>query len=332
MEKILRSIGQLFVLGFPGEDPPAPFLDFITEEQIGGVILFEENCPTHSQARENIRRIKSHGQSVPPIIAIDQEGGSVCRLRGVPAEFKAAAEYAEANDILHFREAYDRAVVLMTSLGINLNLAPVADISLNPDNTCLDGRCYGSEPDQVAEFVKVSVATAHAQGLLCCLKHFPGLGAANVDPHDATARSDYDRLLWEQREKVPFAAGVEAGADLVMTTHLLAEKLDDKVVTVSEKILSELVRENLNFDGPVITDDLCMKGADTIGDYGQRAVAAFQAGHDLLLFCRDYEAVIEAYEYFAGAVRTGEISAERVRASLDRVAGIKLKLGRPVYR
>jgi beta-N-acetylhexosaminidase len=301
MDEILRRIGQLFVLGFSGEVPSTEFLDFVGEEQVGGVILFEANCPTYATARESIRRI-SERLETPPFVAVDQEGGRVCRLRGAPAEFKSAAEYGRNNSIEHFREDYRRSVVAMTSLGFNLNLAPVADIHLNKKSACLDGRCFGYDPARVAEFVRVSVAVAHSQGMLCCLKHFPGLGAASIDPHEATATAAYDRMLWQQRERIPFAAGVEAGADFVMSTHM------------------------------IITDDLSMKGSEMLGDYGRRAVAAFNAGHDLLMFCHDFEATLEAFEYFAGAVRSGEIDPERVNTALDRVSGVKLKLGRPVLR
>jgi beta-N-acetylhexosaminidase len=332
MENTLRNIGQLFMLGFPGQEPPAPFLDFIAEEQIGGIILFEENCPNYSKARENIYQLVQQIKTAPPLIAIDQEGGPVVRLRGAPAEFRGASEYARLDDVEHFREDYDRAVVLMTSMGINLNLAPVADLALNQNNKCMAGRCYGRTPQEAAKFIKASIAVAHSRTMLTCLKHFPGLGAAEVDPHAATATADYDRIVWEQRELPAFRSGVEAGADLVMTTHLLASELDDKMVTGSEKVVTELLRDTLEFDGPVITDDLTMKGADPLGDYGQRAVAAFMAGHDILMFCHDYPMAIEAYDYFVSAVRAGEIPVERVQEALERVAGIKLKLGRPVLR
>lgn len=329
MEELVKRIGQLFVLGFAGEEPSPAFLDFIEQEQIGGVILFEENCPTHSAARENIRLINLRLET-PPLVAVDQEGGRICRLKGAPVEFKAAQEYGRLNGMEHFREDYNRAVVFMTSLGININLAPVADVLLNRNNKVLQDRCFGSDPARVADFVRASVAVAHSQGLLCCLKHFPGLGAASIDPHEATARINFDRSLWQHRERVPFAAGVDAGADLIMTTHVIADQLDPHIVTGSPHVINGLIRDDLNFDGPVITDDLAMKGADSLGDFGRRAVASFKAGHDLLLFCHDFEATVHAFDYFVDAVVEGEIPIDRVRIALDRVSGVKLKLGRPV--
>ena len=331
MDKSIRSrIGQLFVLGFPSETPPSPFLDFIREEQIGGVILFEENCRTNEVAKENIRIVNSCFNDVPPLIAVDQEGGRVCRLRGAPAEYRAAADYGQRGALDHYREDYGRAAVLLASLGFNLNLAPVADLCLSAGSGVLDGRCFGDDPESVSQFVTASVRVAHQKGMLCCLKHFPGLGATENDPHEAAVKTIYDRMVWPQRDRIPFAAGVDAGADLVMTTHLIAPSLDQHLVTESPTIIREHLRHGLGFEGVVITDDLCMGGAEKMGDFGERAVKAFLAGHDLLLFCHNYEAVIEGFEYFAGAVAAGDISEERIWASLDRIAGIKLKLGHPV--
>lgn len=326
MSQKQRKIGQLFIIGFPGNEPPAPFLHFAEEAQLGGIILFEDNCRTHLMASETIERIKACYTSRPPFVAIDQEGGRVCRLRGVPAEFKAAAAYAAEDNQEHFREDYARAMVLLDSLGINMNLAPVADISLNSLNSCLKDRCFGDNAAQVAQFVQTAVSITNTQGMISCLKHFPGLGAAIVDPHQATSEADYEDFVWRQREKIPFAAGVEAGADMIMTTHLRLPKVDERIVTGSSKIISEWVRGVLDFDGPIITDDLCMAGAAALGHIGERTVAAFKAGHDLLLFGQDYEAAIEAYDYFVDAVERGEITEDELRTSMDRIAGIKFKL------
>jgi len=331
MQELLKQIGQLFVIGYPGEEPPESFLDFVAEDHIGGVILFEENCRTDLAARENIRRIKARCQT-PPLIAIDQEGGRVSRLKGAPAEYRAASVYGARKDIEHFREDYTRAVVLLESIGVNVNLAPVVDLWLNDKNDCLAQRCFSSDPEVVAMFARASVAVAHSHGLLSCLKHFPGLGAARIDPHRKTATADYDLLVWQQRERIPFAAGIEAGTDMIMTTHLSLPRIDPVPATGSRKVVGKMIRENLEFDGVVITDDLTMKGADSLGDIGERTVAAFNAGHDLLLFGSDFESAVQAYDRFARAVSDREIDKAAIRASLDRIAGLKFRLGRSVVR
>jgi len=332
MRETVKKIGQLFFIGFPGERPPKPFLEFLAEEQIGGIILFEENCRTHEVTRENIEIIKSQYGASSPLIAIDQEGGRVCRLRGAPAEYRAAADYGRNNELEQFKEDYTRSAVFMASIGINVNLGPVCDIQLNTTNRCLEDRCFGTSPETVTPFVEWAVQISKKAGVLSCLKHFPGLGAASLDPHKQTASADFDRIIWEQRERVPFAAGIGVGADMIMTTHIRLPKIDERMVTGSRKIVATMIRQELAFDGPVITDDLMMRGAEPLGHYGERAVAAFNAGHDILLFGQDWEEAVAAYDYFVDAVEGGEITAKRLELSLGRISGMKFKLDSLVLR
>ncbi len=327
------KVGQLFIVGYAGATPPRPFLKFLEEEQIGGVILFEENCTDRGQLIESMAAIRNCYPGGPsPFMAIDQEGGRVCRLRGAPYEYRSAAEYAELDDLDLFEEEYSRAAVALESLGFNVNFAPVADALLNPLNTCLKGRCYGSLPERAADFVARSVEISRRCGLLSCLKHFPGLGAAGTDPHKKTASVDYDEVMWEQREALPFRAGVAAGTDMVMTTHMALPHIDSKIATVSAKIVSDMLRRHLPFGGLIVTDDLTMGGADTIGEIGPRTVAAFNAGHDLLLFGRDHSTSMRAYDYFRDAMERGEIGKDRIRQSLGRLSGAKFKLDASVLK
>jgi len=321
------KFGQFFMIGFKGITPSDSFLDFLKEEQIGGVILFEENCPNYDTIKQNIIKIKNCYRSVrAPFIAVDQEGGRVSRIRGIPAEIHAASYYGSKNLIERFVEDYTHSAVYMESVGISLNLAPVADIFLNSENNCLRDRCFSDDFNQVARFVEKSVEVARHNGLLCCLKHFPGLGAVAEDPHNEIPEADYDEKLWAQREKVPFLAGVRKGAEMIMTTHMRVPKIDDKIVTESEKIINLLIRKQLGFEGPVITDSLEMKGAAELGDPGEKAVKAFNAGHDILLFGQDLEESMDAFDYFDEACGRGEISESRIETALQRISGIKLKL------
>lgn len=330
MLEVIKQIGQLFVTGYPGEAPSEAFLKFLADEHIGGVILFAENCPTHLAARQHVETIRARCGDGAPLVAIDQEGGRVCRLKGAPVEYRAASEYGKEKSPVRFAEQYSRAAVYMEALGININLAPVADIFLDPENSCLKDRCFGDTPEQVARFVDAAVTVSRTAGLLSCLKHFPGLGAAKNDPHKSISVASYDRLLWEQRERIPFAAGVAAGCDLIMTTHVRVRAFDNRIATGSDRVVAELIRESLGFEGLVITDDLCMTGAAELGDIGERTVAAFNAGHDLLLFGQNLDASMQAYEFFRQAAERKEIDPERIQKSLNRLAGVKIKLGRPV--
>ncbi len=333
MCKPVKRIGELFIVGFPGAEPPPTFLNFIAEEHIGGVILFAESCTSQGLIRRNVDLIRDQYRTgSKPFIAVDQEGGRVCRIKSAPAEFGAAADYAAGGRLEQYVEDYRRSAVFMESVGINLNLAPVADLAINPNNTCLDSRCFGSSPEQVIPFVRKTVEISKKSGLLSCLKHFPGLGNADIDPHLDTAVVPYDEVVWRQRDMVPFAAGLEAGADMVMTTSVRLEGFDDVIATGSERIISNLLRRALAFDGPVITDDLTMKGADPLGNYGERALKALNAGHDLLLFGRDFEAAMRAYDFVYAAIGRGEVDPERLTTALSRVSGIKFKLDKPVFR
>lgn len=321
-------IGELFVIGFPGERPPSPWWSFVRDERIGGVIYFEESCRDHQEFRRLTEEVREMVRPRTTLAAIDQEGGRVCRLKGAPAEYRAAAEYGRTNDLLHFAEEYRRSTGYLESLGINCNLAPVADLELVKDNPALIGRTFGDDPHEISPYITRSIEVAHESGILACVKHFPGLGAAKIDPHVAVSRASYDFEDWRHREAIPFRAAIAAQVDLVMTTHLILEKVDSRPATVSNVYVKEWLRKSLGYEGAVVTDDLTMQGAEDAGTVGERTVEAFLAGHDVLLFGREFERAMEAYDYFIDCYERGEIDPALVRHSLQRIAGLKYKLDR----
>ena len=322
---MIDKIGQLFITGFEGETPSEDFLKFFTSEKIGGLVLFEEQCNPHSRAENTIRKLSINSE-ILPIVAVDQEGGRICRFKGAPAEFGDASEYGKNNNLELYSEQFSRATYYLQSLGINLLFGPVADLQLGHDNICLEGRTFGSNPARVIPFIERTIKIAHKVGLLTCVKHFPGFGAASVDPHKELSRAGYNYQTFINREALTFQAALEFGSDMVMTTHLLVPDIDSKPATISKVVVEILLRGTLAFDGLVITDDLTMLGAGRLGGYGERALRAFKAGHDLLLFGRDYRAAGEALEYFRKAYEKGQVNEERLRTSLERVSGIKSKL------
>jgi beta-N-acetylhexosaminidase len=322
---MMNQIGQLFITGFEGRTPPDDFLEFFCRENIGGLLLFEENCNPHSQAEEIIREIAGRATTTP-FFAVDQEGGRVCRFRGAPVEFASAEEFGRTKNVAGYEEAITRAAYYLQSLGVNLILGPVADLNLNDRNACLKGRTFGSSPAAVMAFIETAIRSCHRAGLLTCVKHFPGLGAATVDPHQAVATADYDMQSFLNRESLTFKAGIDAGTDMIMTTHLVVPEFDKKLATESEILLNMLLREKLEYDGIVITDDLLMKGSSPLGSHGERAFRAFMAGHDILLFGKNYLAAREALDYFKKAYNDGLISDERLEITLDRINGLKSKI------
>jgi len=326
---MLDKIGQLFITGFDTPEPSDEFIKFYSSENVGGVILFENNCTPHHLAEDSIKNIIEASPDIMPLIGVDQEGGRVCRFRGAPAEYKSASDYGKEKDLDLFKEQFSRAAYYIHSLGINLLFAPVADIEL-ADNECLSGRTFGKKAASIIPFIESSIKISRKAGLLSCLKHFPGLGAAENDPHLKIAVADYDYQTFLNREAVTFKAGIETGVDMVMSTHMILSRMDPRVATESEIVIEQLLRDKLNFDGIVITDDLLMHGADGLGGYGERAVKAFNAGHDILLFGKNYHATSTAITYFKEEYRQGRIDKTRLRMSLERISGIKSKLTLPV--
>ncbi len=325
-----EKIGQLFITGFKGEEPSEEFLRFYQEEKIGGVILFEDNCTPHSAAEKSIRLLHSASDKIP-FIAVDQEGGRVCRFKGAPAEYGAASDYGKDNKLELFEEQFNRAAYYLASIGINLFLGPVADIGLNEQNKCLEGRTFGNSPAQVIPFVERAVKIVHKAGMLACLKHFPGLGAASFDPHEKLSEADFDYQTFNNREGIAFKSGIDVGADMIMTTHLLLPKIDDKPATLSDKIVRNILRGTLGFDGIVITDDLLMGGAGNPENIGETALESFNAGHDIMLIGQDWKTCRNAVQYFKNAYDDGRLSKDKLRRSLGRISGIKSIIAMPVF-
>lgn len=325
---MINKIGQLFIVGYKGIDPSDDFMRFFGSEQLGGIIFFEDNANPHYHAEKNIKRFIAES-NCPPFFAVDQEGGRVCRFRGAPAEFDSPSKYADANNLDLYSEQFGRAAYYLQSLGLNLLLAPVADLNLNDNNPCLNGRTFGKSPARAIPFIERTIKIAHNFSLLACAKHFPGLGASVIDPHHELARADYDYQTFLNREGIAFQAAIEAGCDMIMTTHLVLPQLDKEPATVSRAVVDNMLRVTMKFDGIAITDDLLMEGARVMGDYGERALKAFNAGHDILLFGQNFGVARDVLTYFKKAFKKGLLSEERLTNSLERISGIKSKLTVP---
>ena len=212
----------------------------------------------------------------------------------------------------------------MVSCGFNTDLAPVADVWSNPDNTVIGDRAYSQDFAQATQLIPAAVEGFHAGGVACALKHFPGHGDTVEDSHDTQAyvNKSLDQL-W-QEELQPFRAGVAAGADLVMVGHLVVPDLDSEPATFSYRIVTELLREELGFYGVVITDSLQMKAVTEHWSSGEAAVKAIQAGVDLLLCPEDPEAAVDA---LLDAVERGDLTRERIEESVLRILELKEEWG-----
>lgn len=304
---------------------------FLAEYPVGGVVLFGKNITGESQLKTLVDELQQASE-IPMLIGVDEEGGAVARLAGNPAfslpRYPSAAAVGEQGP-----EAV-RAMSLeigryLTGYGITLDFAPVADVNTNPDNPVIGTRAFSSDPRTAAACVTAAVQGFEQAGVLCCLKHFPGHGDTAQDSHDGAAGTD--KTLEELRacEFLPFVAGIQAGAPLVMVGHITAAQAipareADLPATFSHTMVTEILRGELGFSGVVVTDSLSM-GAVT-GTYtpGEAALLALQAGADLLLMPAG---LVQAYEEVLAAVEDGRLSEARLDESVERILALKQQAG-----
>lgn len=223
--------------------------------------------------------------------------------------------------------AFDNAKTIaadLVSCGFNTDLAPVADVWSNPDNTVIGDRAYSDDFAQAAELIAAAVEGFHAGGAACTLKHFPGHGNTSADSHYGAVY--VERTLSELRENelLPFQAGVDAGADAVMLGHLIVTDIDSEPAPFSYKIVTGLLREEMGFTGVVMTDGLQMKAMTDHYSSAEIALKAVKAGVDILLCPPDLEAAVTALKE---AVESGEITEARLDESVGRILELKLRQG-----
>ncbi len=310
----LPNAAETLVLAFEGTKAPAAILDRVAKNPPAGFTLFSlDNVQTVDQVRELTASLEAANTSaLPLLIGSDQEGGQLIALTGT-TEFPGNMALGAAGDI-DLTERVGHAMGLeMLATGVNLNYAPAADLNTNPNNPALGIRAFGDEPQAVAAHVAAFVAGQHSAGVLTTLKHFPGKGDAQVDSHYGLPVINHDRNRLEQKELVPFRAGLAAGAQLVMTGHFAIPGMterDDIASTLSHAVLTGLLRDELGFTGAVITDAFDM-GAIAQGS-GQviDAIAAIRAGVDLMLLKGETQDRVE--QGLALANHRGLISDERL--------------------
>lgn len=279
------------------------------------------------EAAELLNRLQSDSK-LPLLIAADFELGLSNRLNGATGFPNAMAFGATGN--LDYAEAFGRITAQEArAIGVHWNFFPVADVNSNPDNPIINTRSFGSDAQQVGDFVAAYIRGAHSAGMLVTAKHFPGHGDTATDSHLGLAQVSGDRPRLESVELPPFRKAIEAGVDSVMVAHVSAPALDpsqNSVATVSSPIVNGLLRQDLHFQGLVITDALDMAGLTRLyaDNIGREAVAAFKAGNDMLLIPPDLDA---AYQAMVAAVRSGEITQSRLDESVLRILKLKASLG-----
>lgn len=277
--------GQLLFVGFPGLEIPAELGQRIAEGRVGGVVLFRRNIGAPQQVRELITQLHQLAPADAPLtVAVDQEGGRVQRLREPWTEWPPMRSLGRRDPADTARVAEALAIELLDA-GFDLDFAPVVDVDSNPQNPVIGDRSFARDPERVTAHGRSFISAMQARGLACCAKHFPGHGDTLLDSHHALPRLEHDLERLRRVELPPFRAAIEAQVAAIMTAHVLFPKLDRKrPATLSPEVLG-LLREELGYDGLVISDDLEMRAVAADFSVEARSIGCLRAGVDVLLAC-----------------------------------------------
>lgn len=291
---------------------------------VGGLLLDKSNLQSSAQVSDLLSGAQAMSE-IPLLLTCDEEGGRVNRLMSTVGTTYVGPmlDYKDAGTQTALENAQTIAADL-ACFGFNLDLAPVADVWSNTDNTVIGDRAYSDDFAQAADLVAAAVEGFHTGGVACTLKHFPGHGDTSADSHDGAVYVDKTLDELRENELLPFQAGIDAGADAVMIGHLIVSDVDSQPAPFSYKIVTELLRQEMGFTGVVMTDSLQMKAVTGSYTSGEIAVKAVQAGVDLLLCPQDLEEAVTALET---AVETGEIPSARIDESVRRILELKLRQG-----
>ena len=339
-------IGQMLMVGFRGTDLKQgdSFLQAVRDLHLGGVVLFDRDVPTRSPVRnvvspQQVQTLTAQLQAVaevPLLIAIDQEGGQIARLKARHG-FSATPSQAELgrwDDQERTRSSAREVGALLASLGINLNFAPVLDLAVNPDNPIIAAleRSYGTDPDRVERHARWTIEEFHRAGLLSAVKHFPGHWASKQDSHLGLPDVTH---LWSETELEPFRSLLsEQLPDLVMMAHLYNAQWDETYpATLSSAVITGMLRQQLGFEGVVVSDDMKMGAIAQNYSLEESIELAVKAGVDILLFGNnsssyDPQIAQKAVDILRDLVESGTLSRDRIEQSYQRIEDLKNKLNK----
>lgn len=327
--KIEEKVGQMFLIGFKGTGVSPEVKEMINKYHVGGVIYFSRNILSLEQTAKlsiDLQKVAYNKNIfIPMLISVDQEGGVVTRLSGVthfPGNMTIGASGSN-----HLAEEAGKAVGKeLKAIGINMNLAPVLDVNNNQDNPVIGVRSFGEDPELVARLGVSYIKGLQGEGVIACGKHFPGHGDTSVDSHLNLPRVSH---RWERLEKVelyPFKKAIETGIDSIMTAHIYysAIESEEKIpATLSYKVLTDLLRDRLKYNGLIVTD--CMEMNAIVNNFGtvEGVIKSIEAGVDLITISHSREKQKAAIKAVVNAVKKGRISEDRINMSVKRILRVK---------
>ena len=324
MTDLRDKIGQLFMLGFDGTTASADLAGLMAAYKPGGLIVFKRNLESVEQIASLTNELQKLAGQTPLLLAIDQEGGRVSRLPDGFTIFPPCAVLGQCGSTETAYAVAAATAAELRAVGLNMNMAPVLDVDTNRDNPIIGNRAFSEKPTQVCELGLATIAGLQDNKVVACGKHFPGHGDTVADSHLELPVVHASAARLRELELRPFRHAIDNGLTTIMTAHVLYPNLDPQFpATLSPTILTSLLREELRFDGVIVTDDLEMRAI--IDHYGieEAVIRAIQAGADLLLICKERDREVAAMEALYQAVKDGAIPLVRIDASLRRIAQLK---------
>ena len=321
---IEEKVGQLIMVGFDGTQANEAIEAHIRERFVGGVVLFSRNIQSPKQTAEltnELQRLtEATTRQIPLFIGIDQEGGWVIRLREGATVLPGNMALGATDSTELAERAGEITAVELAAVGVNLNFAPVVDVNNNPQNPVIDRRSFGESPELVSRLGVAYIRGLQRNDVLATAKHFPGHGDTTVDSHFDLPTVNHDRERIHALELQPFRAAIDADVAAIMTAHIIYPAFDaDRPATLSPTILTDLLRNELGFDGLLITDDMEMKAIDEHYRSGEAAVMAVEAGADIVMVLWTPTKQLEVFNALLSAVNSGRISQARLDQSVKRI-------------
>jgi beta-N-acetylhexosaminidase len=315
-----QRIGQLLIAGFGGEQIPIELRSLAREFSLGGVILFARNVVDPEQVAELSFEAARLVTDVPVWVSIDQEGGRVARLKAPFTEWPPMATLGRSGDEA-LAERFARSLAAeLKAVGITLDYAPVLDIQTNPKNTVIGDRALAEKAEEVARLGSAIARTLQREGIAACGKHFPGHGDTVADSHHELPLVEHPPDRLRAIEFMPFRAAIAAEVASIMTAHVFVPSLDEeRPSTLSKKVVTDVLREELGFRGVILSDDLEMKAIASRYAVPSAAVLAIEAGCDGVLICSaDHDTQVASLEALVHAVEDGRIPLTRIDDALAR--------------
>src|SRR5438270_4368024 len=322
------KLGQMVIVEFYGATLTADDIQMIHADHISGVLI--ENKNGNAQTRSQLTTLNTalQGQAqIPLFITTDFEGGIVNELRQITGERPSERSLGASGNAQNAYNAGFSAAKDLSALGLNVNFMPIVDVLTNPNNPGLPMRTFGSDPTLVTNMGRAYLQGLTKGGVVGCLKHFPGLGSANLDPHFSLPYMNRSLATLNAVDFVPYRTLIKEGiVPMVMVTHINNPQLDPKLPTsLSPNVVTGLLRDQLGFKGVIISDTLWMGGISNTYNLAQAAVLAVKAGTDLLLGPRGLSDTQSMITGLRQAVQSGQISMNEINASVQRILELKLK-------